>query len=371
MRLFISRDILLKPLRAVASIIERKAALMAPILGHVLLEVTPNKLCVTTSDQDIELTAWSTCASLVGTGAFTVPCRKLLDICRVLEERAILEFIREADKIIVVSGRNRFVLTALAAQDFPKIRIPPAQKYQCRLSGAHLRSLIERTSFAMADQDVRYYLNGLSLEFNHGVLHAAAADGHRLALGTVQCEEITGPGVKILLPRKGITELLRILSEDAPAEVEIFIGDQYVCVHTERLTLISKLLGERVPCYTALVSEKLTRVILGARESIKDALHRASALLIDKSAGVLLQWSENLLKIIATNSEQDEVEVEVAVEYSGDPFELGLNVKYLLDILQVLPTDRVKFSFPETIEQMCIEGEGDPNQIYLIMPMQL
>lgn len=369
MRFNILREAFLKPLKAVSGVVERKHMQSLPILLNVLIRVQENRFYLTTTDQEVELIAGGTLDEPSVSGMVTVPIRKLMDIGRTLPEGSELSIIEEQDRIIIRSGRSRFTLSTLPASDFPVL---DEQIGQCHLSipRKELRSLIEKTCFAMAEQDVRYYLNGMLLEVKKGELCAVAADGHRLALGRISAPLKNSENLRVIIPRKGVLELQRILdSEDEM--VNLSIGTNHIRAMSESITLTSKLLEGRFPDYDRIIPTQGDKVVIGRRENLKEAFHRASALFSDKFRGVRLRLTEGCLKILATNTEQDEVEEDVEVDYGGGELEIAFNVKYLIDLLNVIQTETVQFTFSDSNSSARVEGVGEETGTYVIMPMRI
>lgn len=374
MRFTVLRETFLKHLRAVGGAVEKRQFQASPILVNVLIRVFDNQFSLTTTDQEVELIAGGEVElgeSLV-LGATTVPFRKLMDVCKALPEGIQLMISLEGERVIIRAGHSRFALAALNADQFPNIEESP-NAFPLVISQKALRTLIDGTSFAMAEQDVRYYLNGMLLEIKNSAsgcfLYAVAADGHRLA--ECSMELVFNPQVvRVIVPRKGVLELQRALQE-VDEEVTLLIGANHIRVVTEHLTLTCKLLSGRFPDYERLIPKEGTHKILGERLLLKNAFLRASALFSEKFRGVKLILTPGSLKILATNAEHDDVEEDVEVEYTGEPLEVGFNVKYLIDFLTIIQTDIVQFTFSGQNSSTRIEGIGADTGVYVIMPMRI
>jgi len=300
-------------------------------------------------------------------GRVAVPFRKLMDICRTLPDGMMLRVQEEGDKVVLRGGRSRFTLSSLPAESFPFIEESSALM-QFSLPQKILKNLIEQTAFAMAEQDVRYYLNGMLWEVKGRVFSAYAADGHRLACMNAELQHPLETPLRCMIPRKGILELLRLL--DGDDEVHLFIGSHHLRAVTSQVTFTSKLLEGRFPDYERLISNTGQRVVVAMRESLKEAFQRAAVLLTEKSRGVRLRLKDNGLKILATNTDQDEVEEDIEVEYPGEDLEIAFNIKYLLDLLNIIPSPRVRFTFGDTNASAMVEGEGNAGR-YVIMPLRI
>lgn len=370
MRFTIQREAFLKPLRVVAGVVERKHTQTAPILLNVLIRAQDQRLFLTTTDQEVELIAEGILdESTEAPGEVTVPVRKLMDICKALPEGERLSLIEEQDKVTLRAGRSRFTLSTLPAKDFPNLH-DALGSFKFSLSKKQFRSLIEQTCFAMADQDVRYYLNGMLLEVKNGHVFGVAADGHRLAFGKIAVSLNGADAIRVIVPRKGILELQRMLGEGED-EVEVILSDNHIRVITSDGQLTSKLLDGRFPDYERLISTTGKKVFVGQKAILKEAFQRAATLFNDRFRGIRLRLTNHCLKILATNTEQDEVEEDLEVDYTGDELEIGFNVKYLIDFLNAIQSETVKFTFSDSNSSAKVEGVGTDEGIYVIMPMRI
>ncbi len=370
MRFSVQREKFLKPLRAVAGAVERRHLHNLPILSHVLIQIEGDHFSLTTTDQEVELIAEGLLEKPAAKNQVTVPFRKLMDICRALPEDSLIDFLEEKERVVIRSARSRFALSTLPASDFPSLNENVGDA-QFSLSNQAFCALLDSTGFAMADQDVRYYLNGMLLEIKGDRLFSVAADGHRLALNTVSVAGFLDKTLRIIVPRKGVLELQRVLSEEE-GDISFVVGSNHLRVITNGVTLTTKLLEGRFPEYDRIIPKNGDKIVEGARDVLREAFHRAGALFSDKFRGVKLRLGEGCLKILATNTEQDEVEEDVEVEYKGSELEVGFNVKYLIDFLSVISTERVRFTFSDANSSAKVEGIG-PNEsaIYIIMPMRI
>ena len=371
MRFTIQREAFLRPLRGVAGGVDRKqSSQSSPILLNTLLQVEDDHFSLTTTDQEIELLAIGKLERPAeSNGAVTVSVRKLMEVCKTLPEGANISFVEAEGSITLRAGRSRFMVSTLPACEFPNLD-EQLGKFEISISKKNLKLLIEQTCFAMAEQDVRYYLNGMLLEVSKGYVYSVAADGHRLALSKVALGQNELETVRVIVPRKGVLELQRIL-DDTEEKIRIILGNNHMRVVTNDLQLTSKLLEGRFPDYHRIVLTNGDKVFTGCREALKNAFQRASALFSDRFRGVRLRLSQGCLKILAISAEQDEVEEDVEVDYLGGDLEIGFNVKYLIDFLNVIQTDRVKFSLSDSNNSACVEGVGSQSGTYVIMPMKI
>lgn len=366
MKLLIDRETILKPLQHVIGVVERRQTL--PVLGNLLIEADKDHLVITATDLEVEIKAG--CKNPVKEpGRVTVPARKLLDICKALPENSQIQLSATDARVQIKSAKSRFNLTTLPADDFPLVeKIKGQTKFS--VGQSDLRNLIERTNFAMAQQDVRYYLNGLLLELTSGQIRAVATDGHRLASCDTQAE-INSPGKQqVIVPRKAIQELLRILQPgNDPVEVEV--GSNHIRLTTPDLCFTSKLVDGRFPDYERVVPKGGDKHVLADRELLRQALTRTSILSNEKYRGIRLNLEENIIKIQAHNPDQEEADEEFQVDYKGGELEIGFNVTYLLDVLASIPTEQVEITLSDSNSSCLIEQPGTDRYRYVVMPMRL
>ena len=368
MKFVISREALLKPLNLVAGVVERRQTL--PILSNVLLDLEGDQLSMTGTDLEVELVGRVTLAQAAESdGAITVPARKLADICKSLPDQAQIEFRQEEERLVVRCGRSRFSLSTLAASEFPNIE-GSAGSHDFSVKQGDLKRLIERTSFAMAQQDVRYYLNGMLWEVQAEGLRVVSTDGHRLALCSLEMAIPGAETTQVILPRKGVNELSRLLMDDN-ADVRLVIGSNHVRAMTTDFTFTSKLVDGKFPDYNRVLPKGSDKLVLGSRDELRQAFSRASILSNEKYRGVRLLLSDGNLKIVANNPEQEEAEETVSVDYQGESLEIGFNVSYLLDVLAVLSGEQVKISLADANSSALLEESEEGDSTYVVMPMRL
>jgi len=372
MQFAISRETLLKLLRMVSGAVERRQQ-QNPILSNVLLRLDSSVLYVIATDQEVGLVAEQALDSVVQQqGAITVPFRKLNDICKALPDGSELKLEVQDDRCVIKSGRSRFVLATLPAEKFPDIQKISRDDSVCSfiVPKKQFRWLVARTAFAMAEQDVRYFLNGMLLEVKQDKLFSVAADGHRLAMNYITLDAPDLPAMRVIVPRKGILEIMRLVDED-DAELQLTIVASHIQAHSGGVTVTSKLLDGKFPDYERVIPRDGTKIVIGNRERLKEAFHRASALFSEKFRGVRLRMSAERLLVLASNPEHDQVEEDLEVEYNGQDLEVGFNVRYLIDFLSVVQSDLVRFTFSDANKSTLIEevGEG-ANGAYVLMPIR-
>jgi len=365
MKVSAPRESLLGPIQSVIGVVERRQTM--PVLANVLLVARGERLTVTGTDLEVELVA-SGPVSVQQPGEVTVPGRKLLEILRTLPEKSNVSLVREAERVVVKAGRSRFTLSSLPATEFPVIDEINGQQ-TLRVSREAVALLIDKTSFAMAQQDVRYYLNGTLLETSGGTLRAVATDGHRLSLAETQLAAAATQNQQVILPRKGVLELQRILGGEG--EIELAIGTNHLRVQIGDVRFTSKLIDGKFPEYGRVIPAKPPHVMSASRELLKQALQRTSILSNEKYRGVRLSFGPNTLTIQAHNPEQEEAEDQIEVAYSGAELEIGFNVTYLLDALAAVDADTVEVAITDSNSSCLIRAPGDTAVKFVVMPMRL
>src|SRR3974390_438503 len=365
MKLTAEREKLLTPLQAVIGVVERRQTM--PVLANVLLSVRQGRLTITATDLEVELVA----ATEVGAqtaGDITVPGRKFLDILRALPEKMPLSLNVEEKKIVIKAGRSRFSLSALPAADFPTIEDIHAQQ-TVQIPRKELLRLLEKTHFSMAQQDVRYYLNGMLLEIDGQVLRAVATDGHRLALCETALAAKAKMAQQVIVPRKGVLELQRVLNDEGVADIAI--GTNHVRAQIGDIRFTSKLIDGRFPEYSRVIPAAPATAIRADRDVLRQALQRTAILSNEKYRGIRVSVKANLLTVQAQNPEQEEAEEEIEVTYGGGDLEVGFNVNYLLDALAAIDGLEVELGLTDSNSSCLIRSPGNAGARYVVMPMRL
>jgi DNA polymerase-3 subunit beta len=366
MNINIKREELLPALQTVNGVVERRQTL--PILSNLLLNAGKKQMTLTASDMEVELVA-SVDKPGTEAGEITLPARKLLDICRTLPEDAEIKLETAGDQAVVRSGKSRFTLSTLPAQEYPLVEMNEAL-VEFELPQQTLKLLLERTAFAMAQQDVRYYLNGLLLELEKQTIRAVATDGHRLALCHTDIDLDISEPLQIIVPRKGVQELIRLL-EDSDEAASVRISSNHIQIAVEGLKFTSKLIDGKFPDYARVIPELGKSPIIADRERLRQSLIRASILSNEKYRGVRLLLEDGRMRAIAHNPEQEEAEEEVEVSYSGPDMEIGFNVSYLLDALGIIRTDKVHLTINDPNSSCLLLAENSDECKYVVMPMRL
>ncbi len=362
----IARDALLKPLQAVSGIVERRHTL--PILANVLLEQKDGHLFVTATDLEMQITARSEMAGKDGQ-AITVGARKLQDLLRALPDDSELNIEATGNKMTVKAGRSRFNLQTLAAADYPRIGVATEQLQTLTLPQKDLRALFKLVEFAMAQQDIRYYLNGMLVVVDKGTLQAVATDGHRLSWASIA---VDGDYARqeVILPRKTVLELGKLLTDsDDPVTLDILANQ--VRFRFGNVELVSKVVDGKFPDFNRVIPVGHGKHVEMERAELLSALQRAAILSNEKFRGVRVVLATDTLKIICTNSEQEEAEEELAIDYKGDPLDIGFNITYLVDALSNLTVPRVKFAFGDANSSALVTMPDRDDYKYVVMPMRI
>ena len=366
MRFTIQREVLLKPLQQVVGVVERRQTL--PVLANLLVVASAQQVSFTGTDLEVEMAA-TALADHVDAGEITIPARKLFDICRALPDGSKIEFKLNGERVEVKSGRSRFTLATLPAGEFPVIEnIDLIERVS--LPEATLKGLMDRTAFAMAQQDVRYYLNGLLLDLREHALRSVATDGHRLAVVETTLQAGVAAKRQILIPRKGVLEL-QGLFEAGDGMVELEFGRAHLRVKRGDVTFTSKLIDGRFPDYEAVVPIGADKEVRVEREALRGALQRAAILSNEKYRGVKLEVSPNKLRVIAHNPEQEEAVEEIEAKTGVSELSVGFNVNYLLDALNALGGEEVLMCLRDGNSSCLLRLPDSEQARHVVMPLRL
>jgi len=363
-----TRDALLKPLSTVAGIVERRHTL--PILANILVRKEGNRVSFIATDLEVQITTHADFGVGDGNEATTVAARKLLDILRALPGAGELKLSLAGGKLTVQAGKSRFALQTLAASEFPTVAQPERWDVSFSLPQKTLRHLLNMVHFAMAQQDIRYYLNGMLLVFEGGQVRAVATDGHRLAHCATPAEGIAERH-EIIVPRKTVLEMQRLLEDsDEPVQVDVAAGQ--IRFRFGDVELVSKLVEGKFPDFTRVIPTNYTRHFTVPREALQGSLQRAAILTTDKFKGVRLQLAQHQMKISSSNAEQEEAQEEIDIDYEHEPLDVGFNVGYLLDVLANVKAEEIRWSvMPDANASALITLPGDDQFKYVVMPMRI
>lgn len=366
MNINISRDTLLKPLSAVNGIVERRHTL--PILSNLLLEGANGVISMTATDLEMQI-SMSVEAEVTDSFSTTVSAKKLLDICRSLPEASSIKLTNQESRLQVGAGRSKFNLQTLPAADYPTMSRTPNTQLSLRMTQKSFRHLLRQVEFSMAQQDVRYYLNGLLLEVNGEQLHVVGTDGHRLSYICTTLGQ-SFEKQEIILPRKTVTELIKLL-DDVDDEIEIEISSNQANFKFSSIRLISKVIDGKFPDYNRVIPVGHGNRFGINRIEILQAMQRASILSNEKYRGIRMVLGANSLRLISNNSEQEEAQEDLEIAYAGDALDVGFNVTYLIDVLNNVQCEIVEFSFADANSSCLVTIPDEPNYRYVVMPMRI
>jgi DNA polymerase-3 subunit beta len=364
MKFTAEREHILAALQAAIGVVERRQTM--PILANVLLSAKDNRLSVTATDLEVELVAGADIKS-GNDGAITLPGRKVLDICRSLPEGAKITVAQDGERVQLKAGKSRFTLSSLPAAEFPVIDEMNVQQ-TLDIPQSDLKRLLDKTHFSMAQQDVRYYLNGMLLETDGKMLRSVATDGHRLALCEMELAA-KGKGQQIIVPRKGVLELQRLLGSEGV--VTVTIGSNHIRVQIGDIRFTSKLIDGRFPEYSRVIPANPPRLVQADKDVLRSALQRTAILSNEKYRGIRLAMKGNSMTLQAHNPEQEEAEEEIEVQYDGDDLEVGFNVNYLLDAIAAIEGSEVEIGLTDANSSCLIRAPDNSSSRYVVMPMRL
>lgn len=362
-----SRDALLKPLLMVSGIVERRHTLA--ILANILIRKEGELLSFLTSDTELQISTKIPIDLSPEPYATTVAARKLLDILRTFNDAQEVGLTVSGKKLNVQSGKSRFSLQTMPAEDFPLVVPPSRWNTSLSLPQKDLKHLFDMVHFSMAQQDIRYYLNGMLLVVDGKSVHGVATDGHRLAYSAVHTDT-EYPKQEVIIPRKTITEMLRLLS-DSTDLVNIDIASNQIKFSFGNIELISKLVEGKFPDYQRVIPVGYNKTFSVKRDALQQSLQRAAILTTEKLRGVRLIMQDNTLKILSTNAEQEEAQEELEIEYNHAALDVGFNVGYLLDVLANLKTEQIQWSMGDANTSVLITLPDHKDFKYVVMPMRI
>ncbi|MCP5169468.1 MAG: DNA polymerase III subunit beta [Hahellaceae bacterium] len=367
MHILINREALLAPLQAIAGMVERKQTM--PVLSNVLMVASENGLTITGTNMEVELVCDINQVEILQTGSITVPARKLSDICRSLPDQTMLDVSIESDRFHLRSGKSHFTLATLPAEQFPNIE-ESSQDQSITVLQGDFKKLLDASSFAMAQQDVRYYLNGMLIEIGDNFIRSVATDGHRLAMSTLATNSAGQEKRQVIVPRKGVLELSRLLA-DPEQEIQIALSESHIRSKIGCYTFTSKLIEGKFPDYNRVIPRGGDKVVIANRKELKAVFARAAILSHENIRGVRLQISDNLLQVFANNTEQEQAEDSVGVTYYGESLQIGFNVGYLIDVLNNISSDEVKMTLSNANASALVESTESHDALYVVMPMRI
>lgn len=362
------RETLLKTLQSVTGIVERRHTL--PILSNVLLEGKDNSFSFTATDLEIQVKAGSEEVQFDKSFAITTSAKKLQDILRALAEGTKITLDQKDSKLLLKTGKSRFNLQSLPVEDFPKFPVEEAGEQQFEISQKAFKSLLNEVQFAMAQQDIRYYLNGMLVVLREGKIRVVATDGHRLSYAEAELAEAVSIDAEVIIPRKTVMELLRLLA-DNDDKVMINIGKSQIRFGFNNVILNSKIVEGKFPDYTKVIPPAYKNIFSVNRVNFLQALQRAAILSNEKFRGVRMVLTKDNVSVISSNSEQEEAQEDVEIKYDGDAIDIGFNVSYLLDVLNNVGSQEIECSFGDSNSSGVFTLPGNNTFKYVVMPMRI
>ncbi|MDP2806132.1 MAG: DNA polymerase III subunit beta [Gallionellaceae bacterium] len=362
----IDRDSILKPLQTVVGIVERKQPL--PILSNVLIEKNVGTIKLVATDLEIQISTQHQLEAGAAIGSVTVSAKKLQEILRVLPDQSQVSLDIQENKLLIKANKSKFSLQTLPAQDFPLVTNLIEGATKIVLKQGLLKKLLALVQYAMAQQDIRYYLNGVLLVIENNIIRLIATDGHRLAYVSASIEN-EGPKKEVILSRKTVNELSKLLSNNEDP-IELELAEKQVRITFADIVLTSKVIDGKFPDYERVIPNYTNHLQLD-RLTIVQALQRAAILSNEKFRGVRFVLTEKNLRIISSNSEQEEAQEDIENEYHGPALDIGFNVNYLLDGLNNTPAQEVTFSFGDPNSSILITVPGEEEFKYVVMPMRI
>lgn len=365
--LTLAKEQLLTPLLTVAGAVDKRQAL--PILSNILLEIDKDYLQITATDLEIEITARIHCEAPAAKGRITVPAKKFIDIIRSLDGEAKATIALKEDTVTIRAGRSVFKLIPLSAADFPSSK-DELNEMEVNLQKTALIHLLQATHFAMSQQDVRVFSNGLLLEFSGQMMTTVATDGHRMAVCRF-ASPLLNTHYRFLLPKKSVHEMLKLLNNMSEEQILLSAGKGHVKLTTPSYTLQSQLIEARFPPYAKAIPTKQDKSLLINCDLLKRALSRITILAHEKSHAVVLHMQAGILTLIANNQEQEEAVEVLEAETEGDEIKIGINASYLLDVLNFFNEGFVRLSMSTMDNSILVESPANALYQYIIMPMKL
>lgn len=366
MKFIINREEILTPLQQIVSVIEKRQTM--PILANVLMLIDDNQLVLTGTDLEIQIIAKINITTSMA-GSITVPARKFLDICRLLPIGAEIKFEQQDDKVKILSNRSRFSLSCLPAENYPEFAESGFEN-QFFINAGKFKKALDKTIFCMANQDVRYYLNGLLLNISNSKLKLVASDGHRLSIYEDQLEQATGFEARIILPRKGVLELTRLL-DDPEADIKVEFSGNNIRIFIKNLIFSAKLVDSKYPDFSKVFQQDFFSQIHIQKQLLKEALTRVAILSNEKFKGVTFDIGPDSLRISTHNPEHDEAEEELFIEYNGEPLSIAFNAQYLLDAVTNLDSELAVLTIASNVSSCFIDEPNECAYKFIVMPMRL
>lgn len=367
MKFNINREALLTSLQQIVSVIEKRQTI--PILANVLIVIDNEQLILTGTDLEIQIIAKIGIEN-AQSGSITVPARKFLDICRLLPVGSEINFeLQQDDKVKITANRSKFSLSCLPAENYPDFAEADLEN-QFIINAGKFKKALDKTLFCMANQDVRYYLNGLLLHISNSQLKLVASDGHRLSIYEDQLEQPTGYEQRIILPRKGVLELNRLL-DDPEADLKVEFSSNNIRISIKHLIFSAKLVDSKYPDFSKVFQQDFFHRIHIQKQLLKNALTRVAILSNEKFKGVTFDINKESLKLSTHNPDHDEAEEELMIEYDGEPLVISFNAQYLLDAISNLDSELAVLTIASNASSCFIDEPNEQLYKFIVMPMRL
>ena len=369
MRFTTQKSEIVEALQIGAAVAERRQTI--PILANLKMIAKGSMVEITATDLEIQIKINSKVKHVQEEGGTTVSARKMSELCRSLPDKENLDFNLKNGKLTVSSKNFQADFATISTADFPELDLKESTQ-PIKLSSALFQRLLSKTAFCMASQDVRYYLNGLLIEYRKSQINSVATDGHRLALATqnIDTVDVGEEGIRQILPRKAVLELIKILVLKEK-EININLGSSTLRVQDENLDFSTKLIDGKFPDYEKVLPSGEPNPLIISKINLQSALTRASVLSNEKYRGVRFALDKNSLKLTANNPEQESAEELLEVDYKGIPMEIGFNIGYILDVLNVIETEEVELNFYGEESSCLIKEPNNESEVYVVMPMRL
>ncbi|WP_411726265.1 DNA polymerase III subunit beta [Methyloglobulus sp.] len=366
MKFIINRETLLTPLQQIVGVIEKRQTM--PVLANVLMVVSDDFLTLTGTDLEIQIVA-KVNVTESSPGSITIPARKLLDLCRLLPSQSNIQLEQQNDKVKVLSNRSRFSLSCLPAEHYPEFAESDMDK-QFTINAGKFKKALEKTIFCMANQDVRYYLNGLLLNISNNKMKLVASDGHRLSVFEDRLEEPTGYEARIILPRKGVLELYRLL-DNLDTEITVMFSNNNVKITIDHLVFSAKLVDAKYPDFGKVFQQAFYEPISLPKQELKESLTRVAVLSNEKFKGVTFDIAPGSMKISTHNPEHDEAEEDLNIDYQGELLSIAFNAQYLLDAVSNLDSDTAVLTVASNVSSCFIDEPSQCEYKFIVMPIRL
>ena len=365
MDFYITKEEVVKALNTTLGVVEKRQTL--PILANVLFDVDETKLKLTATDLESEISTISTISNFKSGGRVTAPAKKLSELCRLFSDLAEIHFYLDGENLKIETSTGKYNLATLPSEDFPVFESEELSN-PISIKPQNLKSIINKTSFAMGNQDWRHYLNGLYLSLDNTTITSVATDAHRLALSTQNINESLSDSINGIVPRKSINEIAKLLNEDSE-NITLNLGPNSINISVAGTTFSSKLIEGKFPDYEQVIPSGESSTLVVDKKNLAESLSRVSVLSSEKYRGVRLVVSDGLINISANNPEQEQGEEQLSCNYSGEKIDIAFNVNYLQEILSSIDESNAEIHFFGSDKSCLITCPGTDDYKYVVMPL--